>query len=675
MRINKIEISNYRLLKDFDINLEENLSLVIGKNNTGKTSFLSVLERFLTFSKDRFSFEDINLESKQSFKEKFIQDNFEEEYSFGITLKLYIHYDEEDNLSNISEVMLNLEPDQNVVVIEFSYSILYEEIQRLKKDFTEFKKDYAGDPEKDILFYLAENYKSYFAVRRRALEYKNEENTVSIEEQSTIDKIINFKRIKAKRDVVDTDGYKTTSDKTLSRKSSRFYNKISSPEVENENIRRLNKELRNTDKDLDEVYTDLFAGLLDKVKRFGGIKENESKLEIKSKLEGRNLLKDNTSVMYSQEEQTLPEDYYGLGYLNLISMIFEIEVILNDFKRKTSETEVPSDINLFFIEEPEAHTHPQMQYIFIKNIKDLLEEERNGEEDGIEIDLQTIISTHSSHITAESEFDDIKYFDRTNVNSVISKDLKQLEGEYDEDSDQYEFLKKYLTLSRSELFFADKAILIEGDTERLLIPSIMRKMDNENQEDKLPLLSQNISIIQAGAYAHIFDKFIDFLDIKTLIITDIDSVHENGKCPVEEGAKTSNNTIKSFLGKEELDELVDLRKDERCLSKEEDGWQNDNSGDLLIVYQKKEDEYHPRSFEDAFINKNLTFIQENKDSFYGLKKADKFDNEQLSSFELAENCINKKTDFALDIIYHSNDAISNWDIPSYIEEGLTWLKQ
>jgi predicted ATP-dependent endonuclease of OLD family len=28
-----------------------------------------------------------------------------------------------------------------------------------------------------------------------------------------------------------------------------------------------------------------------------------------------------------------------------------------------------ADINLLFIEEPEAHTHPQMQYVFIKNIK------------------------------------------------------------------------------------------------------------------------------------------------------------------------------------------------------------------------------------------------------------------------------------------------------------------
>ncbi|NQU81200.1 MAG: AAA family ATPase [Bacteroidetes bacterium] len=90
-------------------------------------------------------------------------------------------------------------------------------------------------------------------------------------------------------------------------------------------------------------------------------------------------------------------------------LIVVIEVILNDFKKKKSKLEEPSDINLFFIEEPEAHTHPQMQYVFIKNIKSLLEEERQDKADGIEIKLQTIINTHSSHITAESDFDDVKY--------------------------------------------------------------------------------------------------------------------------------------------------------------------------------------------------------------------------------------------------------------------------
>jgi len=59
MKIKKIKVENYRLLKDFSIDLEDELSLVIGKNNTGKTSLLSVIDKFLNQSdKNKFSYDD-----------------------------------------------------------------------------------------------------------------------------------------------------------------------------------------------------------------------------------------------------------------------------------------------------------------------------------------------------------------------------------------------------------------------------------------------------------------------------------------------------------------------------------------------------------------------------------------------------------------------------------------
>lgn len=39
MKLSQILIRNYRLLKDFSIDLEKVLSLAIGKNNCGKTLF------------------------------------------------------------------------------------------------------------------------------------------------------------------------------------------------------------------------------------------------------------------------------------------------------------------------------------------------------------------------------------------------------------------------------------------------------------------------------------------------------------------------------------------------------------------------------------------------------------------------------------------------------------
>ena len=72
---------------------------------------------------------------------------------------------------------------------------------------------------------------------------------------------------------------------------------------------------------------------------------------------------------------------------------------------------------------------------------------------------------------------------------------------------------------------------------------------------------------------------------------------------------------------------------------------------------------------------NRDFINVLKDEFRGLQNRTDFDDLENNAYQLAEHCIKKKTHFALDILYHSNDDFSNWQIPGYINEGLLWLKQ
>lgn len=60
MKITSIGVQNFRLLKDFRIHLEDDLSVVIGKNNTGKTSLLTALGKFLASENKRISFDDIS---------------------------------------------------------------------------------------------------------------------------------------------------------------------------------------------------------------------------------------------------------------------------------------------------------------------------------------------------------------------------------------------------------------------------------------------------------------------------------------------------------------------------------------------------------------------------------------------------------------------------------------
>lgn len=694
MQIYKIQVENFRLLKNFSIDIEEELSLVIGKNNTGKTSILSALDKFLNRSdNNKFHFDDFNIDFKEELSELIIGDildpnNYIEK---GIKLKIFIEYTETCNLENLSKVMMDLDPENNRIVLGFEYILPYNNYIDLKSDWENFKiKEEHKHEENDqykakgLYDFLADNFSNYFHFQRKSIEINkdtkitNENNYIDLDKEliSTKD-IINFKYISARRDVANKD-----IDKTLSTQTSKIYEKTETKQRQNEAVEVFKDKLSETDDQLSRIYVDLFHDIIAKVGGFGGIKPNESEIEIISNLQHRELLKGNTTVVYKHDDHNkLPEHYNGLGYMNLIYMIFEIEILIQEFKREKERK--PADINLLFIEEPEAHTHPQMQYVFIKNIKKLLREGIKRE-DGECRKLQYIITTHSSHIVADSDFDDVKYLKKNGCNSVDAKNLKDLKKDYDERSKEYHFLTQYLTISRAEIFFAEKVVLIEGDTERILIPTMMKKIDIEEAEKYkhigekdpyLPLLSQNISIIEVGAYSHIFDKFIDFLGIKSLIITDLDAINADGeKCRVSDGISYSNSAISHYFGGKTINELKNCILTDKIFSKVDNTWTAQENGKLCITYQTTESGYNARSFEDAFIHINREFVNSNKDKFKGLKNKELFETDN-DAYDLAAKCIKKKTYFAMDIIFHTNETFNNWEIPSYIKEGLLWLKK
>lgn len=693
MKIKKIKIENYRLLKQFSIDLEEILSLVIGKNNTGKTSLLAVINSFLNGSdKSRFSYDDFNIDFKNDLKALIEEDiPLEEEYApVGIKLKLFIEYNEHDNLANLSRVMMDLDPENKFIVLGYEYHLTYGALDRIKQKYVEFQAKEAAKLAEDKnyrqrnIFYFLKLYQGkFFKSSRKSIAYnrtdeiENEDNFIDLDlEKISTKDIISFKYISAKRSVTNKE-----NDKTLSSQTSEIYNETEKTDEQNEKIEQFKEELILTDYTLSGIYESLFEDVVEKVRLFGGIKSDDSTIKIESSLQHRELLSGNTTVMYKHNDTTLPEYNNGLGYMNLISMIFQIEILIQEFKK--SKDEKPADINLLFIEEPEAHTHPQMQYVFIKNIKSLLAQ-GIVREDGDNRKLQTVITTHSSHIVSESNFDDVKYLKKEGENTVIAKNLLDLKKQYEDDLTQYQFLKQYLTISRAEIFFADKAILIEGDTERILIPTLMKKLDKDEKrrydalaekDTKLPLCSQNISIIEVGAYSQIFEKFIEFVGIKSLIITDLDAVGDDSKkCRVVDGTNYSNDALRLFFNNATLNELKAFTIENKKIVKIEGVWQADDNGNLCVVYQTEESGTTARSFEDAFIQINREFINDKKDDFRGLKNRDLFDVASNDSYKLAEKCVRKKTHFALDILFHTNEEYTNWEIPLYIKEGLLWLK-
>lgn len=271
--------------------------------------------------------------------------------------------------------------------------------------------------------------------------------------------------------------------------------------------------------------------------------------------------------------------------------------------------------------------------------------------------VQFVVSTHSSHIANEAKFDAIRYFltgtdEESQERTATVKDLRDgLSGKSDDDR---RFLHQYMTLTRCDLFFADKAVLIEGTTERLLLPKMIKMTDIGKPPDET-LGSQYISILEVGgAYAHLFFDLVDFLELPSLIITDIDAVRLNANggydaCEVGLATRTSNACLNTwFGGHPSPTDLINKADADKI------------QGSRHLAYQVPENAQGPcgRSFEDAFMLANSQLFPPT-----GTSAA------ELESRALAAAQKVKKSEFALDYAL----KVETWNVPRYILEGLAWL--
>ncbi|GAA1527076.1 ATP-dependent nuclease [Brevibacterium permense] len=700
MKIDKIRVSGYRLLDNFELELRDELSLIIGKNNTGKTSLLNILKSSLSGAQ-QYSFEDFSIATQKCLLSNILVDKPSlPETDLSITLTVEIRYDESDNLRNLSKLMVDLSPEARNVYLQFKTEITKAQFFRLYEEFysnlssIEAALDSPLDGlerKNEAQRFLEKSLNDYLTRSIISFDPEDSSNLADLTgELQTLRQVLNLEYVSARRSVENRDATRSgsASGRALSHLSSQYFTDRTGGNEASDAFLQLAAQAAVTDRRFTETYESVFEDVIQKVKKFGVLAGATEDIHIISTIQPTGLLRDSTTVKYGDQDTLLPEDHNGLGYLNLIAIIMEIEIRILRMRSKTDSG--PADINLLVIEEPEAHTHPQLQYIFIRQIKDLLRE--NNETHSLQ--LQTVLTTHSSHITAESDFDDIKYFRRIG-DHVEARNMTDLEAMYEKDPKQYHFLKQYLTLTRAELFFADKAVFIEGDTERILMRAMMQKIDMEDEDPSSPLSAQNISVVEVGAHSQIFDRFIEFTGLKALIITDIDSakveIGEDKKkhlisAPVDESTHTTNSAIRHFFrlsnvndrDKGNIQSIRHRPRAEKQLSKRSGAWEiSKKNPSLFVAYQGKEDGYEARSYEDAFIHINREFIQRHISDFRGLKNRRMFSEEGHSAYDLAENCIHKKTHFALDVIYagvNSGEPDSTWRIPLYISEGLRWLR-
>ncbi|MEG1313162.1 MAG: AAA family ATPase [Bacilli bacterium] len=660
-------MKNYRKLKDVILTFDTRTTVIVGRNNTGKTSTAEIFRRFLAGNSQKINFEDFSQNCIQEFidtSKLFLTDENNESIRSqtpSIDLELTIDYtDDSENYGILSNFIVDLDEEIYTTQILISYRLKDGEIKNFYQQL---------DPSNLKTFYkkLKEIISQNFELLVYAIDPTNTKNCIRVD-LSNLKKLLSIGLINAQRGL-DDETY--TERDVLGKSLGKLFtsaNNVNAHSQFKETSENINKVVEDLQLQVDNDFKDKIEQLLPKLTLFGYPGLGDTKLSALTQINIQSLLDSHTKVYYEHDEFfSLPETYNGLGVRNLIFILFRI---YEYFRAYQSNTIRPKS-QLIFIEEPEAHLHPQMQEVFISQLDQIINEFQSQLNEGETWPVQFIVSTHSSHIANKTGFDRIRYYLSKMPNQTQIKDLSEVFSSEDSNKDR-DFLQKYLTLSKCDLYFADVAILVEGATERILLPQLIAKVDSDCQTN---LSNKYLSIIEVGgAYAHHFYKFLDFLELKTLIITDLDTsiqLKETDKKGTMRtnypASKVSISTHSTNAGLKYWFKTPEEAEKQGYLELHE-VTQTDESKKIIntrrIAYQLPEIQNGicGRSFEDAFILANL--------KLFGFDQIEDTGELEEAIFDKAIE-IGKlsKADFA---IKYALD-ITTWAVPKYIQEGLYWL--
>lgn len=777
MYIEKLMIRNYKKLKSVNICLSQKQNLFIGPNNSGKTSSIEILVKFLT-DKKSFNIYDVTIGNWSELNYLFDSyyshvkndEEFEREELYDSILQLLpslkvILKVKEDELYYVKSLIPYLNKECKRVAVSYTYEPI--DIKKLVLEYTKFRSsvdkwkkqtlenhdDIKDDKKIDEVAedHWPSDFKSFLATDNRFRKYFTIKYFISNPDVDNFEvnhlskslvtnplkDVVKVSVIGAQRGLIDSNEEGDTIDgtkigmensKKLSKLFSSYYNEYVNPinHYSEKDFKILNA-VTESKKAFREHLEESIKPIQRKMGDLGYPGFGSPSIAVRPQINLSDSIKGEASLLLNthkdgvnDDQYFLPEHNNGLGYQNLIAMFFRLNIFKQErlaFDEEGAKFIEP--LHLVLIEEPEAHLHAQAQKVFIDKAYQLIDVSTKETELDNSYASQLLISTHSSHITYKADIDELVYFNRKFQNDVFSSEVISLKdvtldpkatsndgGNQIKGLSNKKFVQKYLQLYEHDLFFADAIILIEGVSERILLPELIRNNVNS-------LTSNYVTILEiGGAYANRFLPFLELINRPTLIITDIDSVKMNGTktyIDVSEEQKSSNSTINNWFEKSLVEQklherycagknisksILDDKLIEQLIDKNEDS-KIKNSIRLAYQYENYGNDVYARTFEDSIALENFDLFKDLKDGsqseetselselisnlnvlFHKVKDKENLEKQHAEEIFGFVNSKNVKSEFALDLLFIDElNKDNTLNCPKYILEGLQWLEK
>lgn len=418
IKIIEIRIRNFRCLKSVNVKLDD-LTVLTGQNNSGKTSFIDALNAGIGAGRQKFTEDDIYLAEGEKRLPK----------DRAIIVDLLIHpWNRAEN--KIAENFIQgsywlqlwangIQQDKNDndfvgIGIEFKWDSMmgeYRTIRKFLKEWKEVKEELDQSRIKEIAASI-----SPYMIEPLALYLLDE-----------------------KRDIIDE----------FRKTGSFWYKLISDPGLKNEDINKFEKSLNELNSEIikgSDVLTHLLDHLNDLFSIISYEKGQPFIFPIPRQLD--DLSKGIDIGISSGNKQVLSLTRYGLGTRSLATIVlFNAFITLKQRRLKNGRMHP-----FLAIEEPENHIHPQAQRAIFNLIK--------------KIQGQIIITSHSPYIIEQAKLQQIRHFQRIGSNSKISQmDVKDLSEE------DLRKIRRMVLKTRGYMFYARALILMEGETEEQGLPT------------------------------------------------------------------------------------------------------------------------------------------------------------------------------------------------------------